>query len=342
MKRRTKITKTYNLLIQVAILVLTYIFIYRQVFVKTDLPQVISVLKADFSTPWVFALLLLVLFMMLLNWAIEAVKWSLMIRKIERVGFWKSVQAVLSGVAISSFTPNRVGEFFGRAYILNRASHIEGILVTILGSMSQLLVTFLAGSVSLILLMPRFFPDMPTGYLYDLVTILVLLLDLLLLALFLNASFISNVRKKIFPSGLKHLRRFVRVFGLFSRKELVQVLGLSFARYLVFSTQFFLILVIFRVPINWFSAILVISLIYLLMSLIPTIALTELGIRGSVSVYCFSLWFLSRDIPADLYSFGILSASVLLWLINLGIPAVVGTIFVFRLQFFRKGGPKKD
>jgi len=39
-------------------------------------------------------------------------------------------------------------------------------------------------------------------------------------------------------------------------------------------------------------------------------------------------------VSADL-NLGILAASVLLWFINLGIPAIVGSAFLFRLQFFR-------
>jgi hypothetical protein len=33
---------------------------------------------------------------------------------------------------------------------------------------------------------------------------------------------------------------------------------------------------------------------------------------------------------------GILSAASLLWVINLAVPAVIGTLFFYRLRFFRK------
>jgi hypothetical protein len=39
---------------------------------------------------------------------------------------------------------------------------------------------------------------------------------------------------------------------------------------------------------------------------------------------------------SDSILIGILSAATLLWIINLVIPAVIGTFFVFRLKFFRK------
>jgi hypothetical protein len=72
------------------------------------------------------------------------------------------------------------------------------------------------------------------------------------------------------------------------------------------------------------------------MAIIPTIALTELGIRGSVALYIFGLYS-GQVLPVSgANSLGIFAASTLLWTINLGIPALIGTIFVFRLQFFRK------
>ena len=71
------------------------------------------------------------------------------------------------------------------------------------------------------------------------------------------------------------------------------------------------------------------------MAAIPTIALTELGIRGSVSLYFIGLYFTSLGIMCS-YDMGIITATTVLWIINLVIPAITGAIFVFRLKFFRK------
>ena len=86
----------------------------------------------------------------------------------------------------------------------------------------------------------------------------------------------------------------------------------------------------FDVQIPYFNALVLISMTYLIMAVIPTIALTELGISGSVALYLFGLYF--RQIPLA----GVFAASTILWMINLGLPALIGTIFVFKLQFFRK------
>ncbi len=335
---RTKIRKTYNLLIQLAILILTYFFIYRQVFGKSGIREIIEAVRQGASSETYTNAAFLVGGMMILNWGLEAVKWRFMIGKIERIGFFKAYYAVLAGVAVSSFTPNRVGEFFGRVFVLDQASRLEGTLITILGSMAQLLVTIITGSAALLIFIPSW-PGADAvlyGYIFYILSAVVGGLVLVLLGLFLNISFLSSLREKILKSRLKRLRKFFRVFAFFHSRELLIVLGISFLRYFVFATQFYLLLRLFNVPVPYPDALMLISLIYFVMAVIPTVFITELGIRGSVSLYFFGIYFsAAATLPAEI-NFGVFAASTLVWIINVGIPAVVGSLFVFRLHFFRK------
>jgi uncharacterized membrane protein YbhN (UPF0104 family) len=338
MRNPAKIRKILNLIIQLLILAVTYGFIYKQVFFKTGFPELLQSLRADINQAGFIKQLLLVFLLMVINWCIEAYKWKFLINKIETITFFSSFQAVMTGVSISSFTPNRIGEYFGRVFILKKASHIEGILITILGSMSQLLVTVIAGTLSLLIFLPSYFQNSiyGSGYVYYGIVFLAISLDLLLLGMFFNVSFLSALKERILKNGLKKARRFFRVFGFYHNKELLTLIIFSFLRYMVFSSQFYLLLRLFAVPVPFFNALILISLIYFIMAIIPTIALTELGIRGSVALYFFGL-YLSQAYPgSNGFNLGIFSASTMLWMINLGLPAILGTVFVFRLQFFRK------
>jgi hypothetical protein len=80
-----------------------------------------------------------------------------------------------------------------------------------------------------------------------------------------------------------------------------------------------------------------IGIIYLMMTVIPTIAMTELGVRGSVSVYVFGYYFERLNLWNGNLQQSVIAASSLLWIINLGIPALIGAFFVFKLRFFRNG-----
>ena len=73
--------------------------------------------------------------------------------------------------------------------------------------------------------------------------------------------------------------------------------------------------------------ILIMTMLFVI-SIIPTIAITEIGVRGPVAIFLFGL--LSAN------TIGILSATFVMWVINLLLPALIGTAFIFTLKFFRK------
>ena len=275
---------------------------------------------------------------MVLNWSIEAAKWKYLIGKVEQVSFGKALQAVLTGISVSSFIPNRVGEFFGRVFILKTASRIEGILITFVGSISQLLITILAGSLGLMVFIPQYLSStgMGHGYLLHILMALIITLDLILLALFFKISILNALKDRILRKRFKWFRKFFRVFGFFRNCEMSMAIFLSASRYLVFSTQYYMLLQLFNVSLPYPDALMLISIIYLILTVIPTVALTELGVRGSVALYIFGLYYGNYFPLAGDLSIGIFAASTILWVINLALPALVGTVFIFRLQFFRK------
>jgi hypothetical protein len=135
---------------------------------------------------------------------------------------------------------------------------------------------------------------------------------------------------------LKKFRRHLTVFAGFSPKEMIVVMGLSTLRYIVFTGQFLLLLKIFSVPVRLFDGILITSLIFLALSIVPTVTITELGVRNSLAVYFFGFYFNHSAAMTVQVLDGIILAGSLLWIINLVIPAILGTLFVFRLKFFRK------
>lgn len=335
MINKTKINKIYGFIIKTTIIVVAFWFIYRRLFVKDNLDETLRSFEDNFREPNFIKVMLIVALLMILNWVIETFKWKFLIRKIENVNFFKALVAVLSGITVSIFTPNRIGEYAGRVFILDKADRWEGVLITMLGSMSQLLVTIVAGSIGFVFFTYEYIDlSIKSEYLiYGLVLICAILIFTLIL-LFYNVSFLTRAINKL-PGKLKKLRHYGKIFSDYRKWELSLVILLSLTRYLVFMTQFFLLLNVFEATIPYGEAIMMISLIYLVMAAIPTIALTELGIRGSVALYFIGLYFESHN-PSAQNDLGIFTASSVLWLINLAIPAILGAIFVFKLKFFRK------
>ena len=166
--------------------------------------------------------------------------------------------------------------------------------------------------------------------------LLVPVLTFVVLLIYFNLKTLSPLLSKVLRGRWGKYSHYAEVFSAYGPEVLFKILILSFIRYVIFSTQFYILLLLFKVDIPYPQAIILMSVVYLFMMVIPSIALTVIGIRGSLSVYMFSQYFIYLGIPADNYQLGIFAASSLLWMINIVIPALAGTLFVFNLKFFRK------
>lgn len=310
--------------IKLLILLITLTYLVRQFLYKDQIEDIKEAYKTFLHPSLAQFYLFLTGILMFVNWGLEAFKWKLMISNIENISFKRAYKAILSGVTISLFTPNRVGEYGGRVFYLSEENRIKGIFITVLTSISQLLITILVGSVALLYYV---FSYRPINWMlqYGAVSLMFLVSFFLLLAYF-NAAVFNVIFLRI--PFLKKLIRYSRVIGLYNHKQLFTVLVASLVRYMVFALQFFFLLRAFHIDISLFLAFELITMIFLVTTIIPTFTFSELGIRGSVAV--FFLGQVSSNI------IGIVAASFGLWIINLVIPAIIGLVFIFNLKLFSK------
>ena len=89
---------------------------------------------------------------MIVNWSIEAKKWQYSVASIHRLPFMQAFKAVLSGVSFSVTMPNRIGEYFGRIAYMPEGNRLKTISATLVGSISQLYVTVVCGTIGFIFL----------------------------------------------------------------------------------------------------------------------------------------------------------------------------------------------
>ena len=307
--------------IKLLIAAAAFIFIYRQVISKENFSEILSVYSELFLSQGSRSMILVVVSLMLVNWSLEALKWKLMMRRLEEIPFLRALAAVFSGLTVSFFTPNRIGEYAGRIFHLRSANRIKGTLVTILENLSQLIVTIVIGSLCLVIFLIQY-----SGlheYILWVTGILMIVFSAAILFLFLELPILDRSILKI--EKLKKLSKYLEVLSEYKKTELLILLGLAFMRYTVFSLQFFLLLKIFGIEAPALTLILLINMIFFVMTLVPTFALTEIGVRGAIATY-----FLSSVTPDSL---AILNASVSLWLINLVTPALLGIVFIFQFRF---------
>ena len=118
----------------------------------------------------------------------------------------------------------------------------------------------------------------------------------------------------------------VRVLESLHVRKLLRVLSLSAGRYVVFVFQSILMLQFLQVEIDTIMAFWLMSIIYLFLAIVPTIALAEIGIRGKISLLIIGL-ISSNEL-------GIVAASTGIWLINLVIPALLGSLLILSVKIF--------
>ena len=305
------------------------ISIYHQLQTQKDLNGALQQIKQSVSGEKSWKLMLAGV-LMIVNWGIEARKWQLLVRHLQPVSFLKAYYSVLSGVAFAINTPNRIGEYGGRVLYIKDGSRVKAISLAILGSISQLIVTLVAGLIGFLYLRNlNIFST--TGSVHPLSTLWlniilygVLLVTFFTVLFYFRISWLVKWLEKI-PGKSKFIQ-YIKVLDEFETKQLLQVLGLSLTRYLVFVSQYLLLLNVFGVEIEWWQGFWVISVLFQILAIIPTFALAELGIRGKVSIFLLASF-------SNNYV-GIISCTVGIWIINLVVPALIGSLLILGVKIF--------
>lgn len=301
--------------------------LYKQVVRQPDLAVRWNEIKQGWQSPlfWLACLL------MPLNWSLEARKWQILTNHIQPLKFFTALKSVFAGCSISMLMPNRIGEYGGRILFLESQNRLRAITLTIVGSMAQLLITLLIGWLGLSYFMflggekARDVLNLIPGVAWGIIWIGVLSVTLLLLLIYMKVGFIVHWLDRF--KKLEKLVKYLRLLEVLNRKELLRILLISFIRYMVFILQFILILRVVQVQIPVITGFWLLSVFYLAMAMAPTIGFTELPIRAATSAQLLGVF--SSNL------LGIQAASLGIWVINLVIPAIIGSLLVLGLKVMK-------
>jgi len=274
----------------------------------------------------------LVFVLLFANWGIEALKWKLLLSRFEAVTYRTAVKSVFTGVFISLFVnilmPNRVGEFAGRI-IYTKIHKIKAALISGIGSFAQFAATVLFGCTSYLIFWNWFEYDKWEQYSTYLLIVGLVFFAAIIPLLFFNINIFSWVLSK--PKFLRKYKKITSVFYFYHNTDLLKVFGLSALRYAIFCWQFVFLLWACDLPVSALQGIVVVPVIFLIQTLVPTNSLSDLGVRGAASIH-----FLNYFTPNDT---GILTAAYLLWFINILLPGIAGALFfaVFKYREYGNG-----
>lgn len=267
--------------------------------------------------------------MMFLNWGLEAFKWQMLLSPLENISYPNAYKSVLAGCSITMLTPNRVGEYGGRILYVKEENRLDAIPLTILGSVSQLFITVLMGTFGLVYLHffsadQQLFSSLPT-YTNEVLLYISISAAVFLLLIYLRIGLLVKFLNKV--KWLQKLAAHIVLLNTFSRKQLLRILFLSFLRYMVFILQFVLLLQIMQVDVSFFTCFRLLTVFYLVMAIAPTIGFTELPIRAAASLEILQLY--SNNL------IGIQAASLGIWIINLVVPAIIGSLLILGIKILK-------
>ncbi len=256
---------------------------------------------------------ILIILLTILNWSLEILKWKTLVATLYSISFWQATQQSLGALTTSLLTPNRIGEYGAKALFYKKNKR-KIIFLNFLGNSSQMLITTIVGSIGLVYFILYFDIEISLHrirrFLYLFVTV----------GLFI---FFGSKNKRAHIGGftLEKIKHFTKQipFKIHFKNAIFALL-----RYAVFSFQFYYLLHLFGVYESPILLYAMITAMYFIASMVPSFSLFDWAIKGSVALWVFS--FLSVN------SIYIVSITLLMWILNFGIPSLIGSYFVLRYK----------
>ncbi len=288
-------------------------------FVSYHLKRVISVQNSFFF--------LGVFLMSFLNWGFEAKKWQILVSKVESISFHDAYKSVLMGLSFGFISQADLGDLAGKMVLIKSENRKKSTGAVLLGGGLQTYISLLFGTLSLVYFMINVFPK---GLIFYQIILFLCFLGITIgiVLLYFRKNMDAFFNKVPFFTFIKP---FLIVLKSYSNWEIFEVFALSCSRYLIFSLQFLIILLLFQIPLLIIDLSMIIFFVFFVKTIVPSISfISDLGVRGVTSLYLFEFYNISPSL--------VIASTFTIWVINILIPVLMGTlvlIFLKRTQFQR-------
>jgi hypothetical protein len=314
--------KLFSYLLKFGILVLAFWFIYQRIIKNGANLQQFQKLTAQITYDKVLITMIFVVLLMIINWVLESLKWWHLTRALSPMSVWRAIESVFCGLTWAVFTPNRIGEYGGRVMFLPNRKRIHGVFAMAVGSFGQNVITNVLGAAASVWFLYSFIH--PNSWLMLGITLVAAGFIAIMLTFYFHIKWMVSLLNRI--KFLKKYHRFFDIMGNYKTGELLSIMWFCLARFFVFTFQYYLIihLLIPQIPILQMS--LLMFVFFFIQSAIPSLDLLDIGVRALTAGKLFS--YVTDQ------SIAVVVAISLIYIINLIIPAILGSVFVFKLKFF--------
>ncbi|MDB5138625.1 MAG: hypothetical protein JWR12_541 [Mucilaginibacter sp.] len=314
--------KLFSYLLKLGILVLAFWFIYHRIIKNGANLQNFNKLISPITYDRVVVTMVFVVLLMIVNWVLESLKWRHLTRVLSPMSIWKAIESVFCGLTWAVFTPNRIGEYGGRVMFLPNRRRIHGVFAMAVGSFGQNVITNVLGSGAIVWFVYTYLHL--NAWLMAGITVVALGFMALMLTFYFNIKWMVSLLNRI--KFLKKFHRFFDIMGKYKTAELLSIMWFCLARFLVFTFQYYLIMHLLIPQIPILQMTLLMFVFFFIQSAIPSLDLIDIGVRSITADKLFS-YITDQHIA-------VVVAISLIYIINLIIPAILGSVFVFKLKFF--------
>lgn len=285
---------------------------------RVSLVEILAALKA--ANPVLIGVAFLLVF---LNLYLQYLKWKLVCEKILDVSDGKKIMySLFQGLAAGSFTPARVGEYFGRAMMFKDKPFMQVTVATVVDKFFLLVVVAFAGAISSIFFI---------YYYYDLslaitITFVILVISVLSLLVYLalNPRLLKNsmFEKLLASKKLSVFFSKISVIKKMDRKFSIKLTIITLLFFVCIISQYAILAAAFSNHMNFMNFAWAGMLVMFAKSVVPPVAIADLGVREGASVF-----FLAKF--GEIQSVGF-NSSIFLFLLNILFPAIVGLFLLLK------------
>ncbi len=258
-------------------------------------------------------LLITQIFLSFLSLTLEGLKWQKLVNLVYSLKFSDALFQILKGLQGGIVTPARLGDPPSRIMHLPKEFRSKSLLLSVMGIMIQNLVIGAGAILGLLFLNKLIIADASSisqleAALIKYAGILVLLIITGQILLLIGTRFLHKF------SIIQKITTFFLIVKDFKLREVLNIISLTLLKYFVFCFQFWLILFYFEIVTNP-SHIALVAIYFGAITLLPTFAIADLGLRGSIAILLFGL--------ISFNSLGIVLSVFLLWCLNTAMPAMI-------------------
>lgn len=259
-------------------------------------------------------------FLVTVNFAMQIIKWRYLLTSSARVTRGEIIRSVIGGYAFVLAIPGRMGEF-SRALFIRRESKLKVMGLVAIDKLSGFSIIVLMSGLSVSLLYPKLYyvPFIGVFCLF----ILAASEPRFLMTRALKLARLLPLKDKVFL--------FLEGIQTLGSRRIAMLLVISLFYFLVYSTQFYLLLLAFeQVKFR------VMAICFPLLMLVNSLPITVggLGVREGAAVLFFSRFGVQEP--------SALGAALLLFIINILVPGLCGLAFVHKIGSQQKPLKEKN